>query len=217
MKPQDLPRDTTYIFRRTPSDQYSSPSSSIPFLRKTRNVRGKPARLLFISSEVHAFSNFTEKSLPNAYRALTDAFPKSTNGQPYHTSKLLTLLLAKQLAEKVNSSEVIVGLATPGYAESELLNDFRNAVTKIVEFIFCRSMEDGGRLCTLAAIASTDEQFHKGYNSHAEWRPTSSYSRSTEGQEFAKDLWEQTMTIYEEQAPGVINLPALLGKPDEST
>ena len=44
---------------------------------------------------------------------------------------------------------------------------------------------------------------------------TSSYSRSTEGQEFAKDLWEQTMAVYEEQAPGVIILPILLGKFDE--
>ena len=142
----------------------------IPTLRKSRDARGKPSRLLFISSEVHAFSNFTKNSLPNAYRTLTDEFPKSANGQPYHTSKLLTVLLAKQLAQKVDSSEVIVGLATPGYAESGLLNDFRNPVTRIVEAIFCRSMEEGGRLCTLAAIASTDEEFHGGYNSHAKWR-----------------------------------------------
>ena len=142
----------------------------IPTLRKSRNVRGKPPRLLFISSEAHAFSNFTEKSLPNAYRTLTDGLQKSANGQPYHTSKLLTVLLAKQLAEKVDSSEVIVGLATPGYAESELLNDFRNPVTRVVEVILRRSMEEGGRLCVLASIASTDEEFHGGYNSHAEWR-----------------------------------------------
>jgi len=141
----------------------------IPTLRKTQSVRGKPARLLFISSEVHAFSNFTKRSLPNAYRTLTEELPKSANGQPYHTSKLLTLLLAKELAEKVDSLEVIVGLATPGYAESELLSDFRNPVTRVVEAVFCRSVEDGGRLCTLAATTSTDEQFHKGYNSHAKW------------------------------------------------
>jgi NAD(P)-dependent dehydrogenase (short-subunit alcohol dehydrogenase family) len=142
----------------------------IPTLRKTRNARGKPSRLLFISSEVHAFSNFTKKSLPNAYRTLTDEFPKSASGQPYHTSKLLMVLLVKQLAEKVDSSELIIGLATPGYAESELLNDFRNPVTSMLEAVFCRSMEQGGRLCTLAAIASTDEEFHGGYNSHAKWR-----------------------------------------------
>lgn len=141
----------------------------IPTLRKTRNARGKPTRLLFISSEVHAFSNFAESSLPNAYHALTEKFPKSASGQPYHTSKLLTVLLAKQLAEKVDSSEVIVGLATPGYAESELLSDIRNTITRLVEATFCRSMEDGGRLCTLAGVASTDEQFHKGYYSHAKW------------------------------------------------
>jgi len=132
-------------------------------------VRGKPARLLFISSEGHAFSNFTKKSLPNAYRILTEEFPNSANGQPYHTSKLLTILLVKELAEKVDSLEVIVGLATPGYAESGLQNDIQNPVTKVVETIFSRSVEDGGRLCTLAAITSTDEQFHKGYNSHAKW------------------------------------------------
>lgn len=142
----------------------------IPILRKTRDVRGKPARLLFISSEVHAFSNFTEKSLPNAYRALTDRFPKSMNGQPYHTSKLLTVLLAKQLAEKVDSSEVVVGLATPGYAESELLNDMQNFVTRMLEAIFRRSVEEGASLCVLADVTSTDEEFHKGYNSHAKWR-----------------------------------------------
>ena len=133
-------------------------------------MRGRPARLLFITSEVHAFSNFTKKALPNAYRALTDAFPTSIDGQPYHTSKLLTILLARQLAEKVNSSEVVVALATPGYAESELLNGFRGPMTWMVEALFCRSAEEGGRLCTLAAITSTDEQFHKGYNSHAQWR-----------------------------------------------
>ena len=45
---------------------------------------------------------------------------------------------------------------------------------------------------------------------------TSSYSRGTDGQGFSKDLWGQTMAIYEEQAPGVINLPILLGTPDKS-
>ena len=132
-------------------------------------MKGKPARLLLISSEAHAFSNFTEKTLPNAYRTLTERFPSTFNGQPYHTSKLLTLLLVKQLAEKVNSSEVIVGIATPGYSESGLLKDFEGPLTKVVAAIFCRSMEDGGRLCTLAAITSTDEQFHGGYNSHSKW------------------------------------------------
>ena len=141
----------------------------LPILRKTRGVKGKPARLLFISSEVHAFSNFTEKTLPDAYRTLTEQFPNSVNGQSYHTSKLFTLLLAKQLADKVNSSEVIVGLATPGYSQSELLKDFRGPVSTMVEVIFSRSTEEGGRLCTLAAITSTDEDFHKGYNAHAKW------------------------------------------------
>lgn len=77
------------------------------------------------------------------------------------------VLLAKQLAEMVDWSEVIVGLAVPGYAESDLLDDFRNPVTRVVESIFCRSMEEGGRLCTLAAITSTDEEFRGGYNTHA--------------------------------------------------
>jgi len=72
-------------------------------------------------------------------------------------------------------------------------------------------MEQGGRLCVLSSITSTDEEFHKGYYSHAKWGQTSSYSRSTKGQEFAKDLWEQTMTVYQEEAPGIINLPTLLG------
>ena len=142
----------------------------LPTLRKTKSVRGKPGRLLFISSEVHAFSNFTKSALPNAYRTLTEDFPNTANGQPYHTSKLLTVLLAKQLADKVDSSEVIVGLATPGYAESELLKDFKGIVTKMVEAIFCRSVEQGGRLCTISAVSSTDEEFHKGYFSHAKWR-----------------------------------------------
>jgi len=167
--------------------------------------------LLFISSEVHAFSNFTKSALPNAYRTLTDDFPNTVSGQPYHTSKLLTVLLAKQLADKVDSSEVIVGLATPGYAESELLNTFKGPLTKMVEAIFCRSVEQGGRLCTLSAVSSTDKEFHGGYFSHAKWRQTSAYSRSAAGQGFAKDLWEQTMTIFEEQVPGVISLPALIG------
>lgn len=125
---------------------------------------------MFISSEAHAFSNFTKAALPKAYSTLTEQAPKTMNGQPYHTSKLLTVLLSKQLAEKVDSSEVIVGLATPGYSESGLLKDLQNPVTRIVEAIFCRTMEQGGRLCTLAAITSTDEQFHKGYNSHAKWK-----------------------------------------------
>lgn len=132
-------------------------------------MRGKPARLLFITSEAHAFSNFTRPALPNAYRTLTEEFPSTFNGQPYHTSKLLTVLLAKQLAEKVDSSEVIVGLATPGYSESELFKDFGGPVTKMTELVFCRSMEQGGRLCVIPAVASTDEEFHKGYYAHAKW------------------------------------------------
>ena len=141
----------------------------LPILSKTQSVRGKPARLLFITSEVHAFSNFTRPALPNAYRTLTEEFPNTFNGQPYHTSKLLTVLLAKQLAEKVNPSEVIVGLATPGYSESELLKDFGGPVTKMVGFMFGRSAEQGGRVCVLPAVTSTDEEFHKGYYTHVNW------------------------------------------------
>lgn len=125
--------------------------------------------MLFITSEAHAFSNFTRKALPNAYRTLTAEFPQAITGQPYHTSKLLTVLLVNQLAEKLDPSEVIIGLATPGYAESELLRGFRGPLTWTAEALFCRSAEQGGRLCTLSAVTSTDEQFHKGYNAHAEW------------------------------------------------
>ena len=133
----------------------------LPSLRNTAAETSKPSRLVITSSEVHMWTSFKERSAPNIIASLDD---QSNWGNPdrYNVSKLLNVLWTRELASKVNASDIIVNTVNPGLVKSTLHRENTNAMeAKFTEF-FGWTTEEAARTLVNAAIIQ-GPQSHGGY------------------------------------------------------
>jgi retinol dehydrogenase 12 len=87
----------------------------------------------------------------------------------YETSKLVQLLLVRELANAIEAPEkgkpgVIVSIVNPGAVKTDISRDASvamTAYTKIVQAILCRSAEEGSR--TLVHAAAGGSETHGQY------------------------------------------------------
>lgn len=122
---------------------------------------------MFIGSESHAFANWQKTSCLDAFKYQTQQVEEGKCQQGYHTSKLFLTLLQHQLAARVDTSKVIIGNATPGYCMTGLFGELRGFVlSRILERMFARTVDQGADLCLKAAFLESDESFHNGYFAH---------------------------------------------------
>lgn len=138
----------------------------LPTLTKSSAFRGSPTRLLTVTSESHAFSNFSSPSPspPSVYVAETTSGESNYSpSQAYHLSKLFLVLLSHELALRVDSTKVLVGEVTPGFTGSALFADVGGVLPWIITKTTGRTVDQGARLYVHAAVATKDEEFHGGY------------------------------------------------------
>jgi retinol dehydrogenase 12 len=141
----------------------------LPKLKATAKATGKPSRLTIVTSEVHMWATFKEQSAPNIIKAMDE---KSSFSAPerYHATKLLNVLWARELAEKVAGEEVIINTVNPGLCMSELHREETSAGFKGFASIFGWSCQQGGWTLVDAAVAKGRES-HGGYLSEQKMVP----------------------------------------------
>ena len=132
----------------------------------------------------------------------------------YGTSKLIVVLVARELAERLQESsssgkdsDVIINTLHPGFCRTEL---FRHAPFPLDYFLACslfllgRTPEMGSR--TLVAAASAGKETHGRYLDSCKLFDESPFARSEEGVRTQKRLYAELVDILEGVQPGVTKL-----------
>lgn len=114
------------------------------------------------SSEVHMWTPMKERSAPNILRKMDE---KDTFAVPerYNTSKLVNVVLwARELASKVDASEVVINTVNPGLCWSPLHRDNTSAGLRIFRNIFAWTAAQGGH-CLVEAATVQQAESYGGY------------------------------------------------------
>jgi retinol dehydrogenase 12 len=123
-----------------------------------------PPRLVIVSSEVHSMSTFKDWNSTDILASATQRGKKSMGGGQYNDTKLMGLLLARELAAHVSADEVIVETVNPGICKSELGRDQSFGVRvaqKISRAMLARTSEVGSR--NYMAAAALGREAHGAY------------------------------------------------------
>ena len=177
----------------------------IPLLRKTAFLYSpdeKPPRLAIVSSDSQHWSYFKARDSPNIFEALND--PANWDGPArYSTSKLMEVFLARELAERVNSTTPQIGICTvnPGMCRSDLANELTaniiiKAIFTVVTAIFARTTAQGGGVLNHAALCDLD--LNKGeYLSECQIAATAKLVTGPDGKKIQEKLWDELMAIFD--------------------
>lgn len=133
----------------------------LPPLQSTSKISRTPSRMTIISSEVHMWTPMKERSAPNILRKMDE---KNTFATPerYNTSKLLNVLWARELASRIESSQVVINTVNPGLCWTSLHRDDPSAVLRVFKNIFAWTAAQGGH-CLLDAATVQQAESHGGY------------------------------------------------------
>jgi NAD(P)-dependent dehydrogenase (short-subunit alcohol dehydrogenase family) len=136
----------------------------LPKLKSSAKEFGIKPRLVIVSSATHTWTKFPEWKEPNIFNALDDE-SKARMGERYPTSKLLEVLVIRQIAPELEGSGVILNMLNPGLCHSELARD-AGLVLAFVKFLLARTTEVGSR--TLVAVALAGSESHGKYMNDAQ-------------------------------------------------
>ncbi|KAK5173287.1 uncharacterized protein LTR77_001968 [Saxophila tyrrhenica] len=173
----------------------------VPHLKEAAKRFAITPRLTIVSSEVHGFTKFPVRNEPNIFEALKEN-RKEYFKDRYQDSKLLEVLVVRQLAPKLEGSGVVLNMLNPGLCHSELSRD-GPFVLEVIKFLLARSTEVGSR--TLVASAAAGSESHGKYMSDAmvKEEALSPFVRSKESKESGEKVWRELRDILEAEQPGV--------------
>ena len=175
----------------------------LPKLKEMASTKNTSPRLSIVASEVHGWTNFAEWKEENTFGALSDEpVGAKAMAERYRTSKLLEVLVVRELAPRLASSGVTLNMLNPGFCHSEILRD-EGWFAYLMKLILARSTEEGSR--TLVAAAAAGKESHGAYMTDGVVKndALSGFVRSEDGQKAQKKVWSELAAILEHIQPGV--------------
>ncbi|KAG5731867.1 WW domain-containing oxidoreductase [Termitomyces sp. T112] len=180
----------------------------LPQLIKTSVEHSTRPRLVFVTSEVHFFSNIPKSILQgeNIYQALNS---NPNVSERYNDSKLLDILFYQALNERLGiQSPLIVNGVNPGFCLSEIRREVSGAlraVTWLMEKLIARTTEEGSRQLVYAAVGGQDneDQLRGAYISLARVSEASDFAIGAEGHVVQEKLWGEVLGILSKVDPRV--------------
>ncbi|KJZ74186.1 hypothetical protein HIM_06417 [Hirsutella minnesotensis 3608] len=179
----------------------------MPKLKASAAEHGTRPTLTFVSSAVHAFTSFAERSAPRGRILETvgdRALAEKRWAEQYPISKLLGVFGARALAERRPASvtpPVTVNLVHPGMCHSELARDSQSWGFWLWRQALSRSTEYGSR--TLVHAASQGADSHGQYLADCAVAAPAPLVTSPEGREAQERVWEEIVAKLEAIQPGV--------------
>ncbi|MCJ1371483.1 hypothetical protein MMC20_002700 [Loxospora ochrophaea] len=173
----------------------------LPKLKSSAKEFGIQPHLTIVTSEVHGWTQFPEWKGSKIFDALDDE-ATARMGERYPTSKLLEILVVRQIAPKLQASGVILNMLNPGLCHSELARDFGLKMV-LLKLLLARSTEVGSRTLVAAAMAGTESHGKYMNDGHVDDDALSEFVRSTDGKEASKKVWDELSEILESIQPGV--------------
>ncbi|KAE8377358.1 hypothetical protein BDV26DRAFT_281971 [Aspergillus bertholletiae] len=174
----------------------------LPTLRKSARLHpGTKPRLTTVVSEVHGWTKFAERHAENVFRELDDR-DRANMPERYETSKLLQVLLLREMVAQGAGDSVVINMLNPGFCHSQLARDLQGLMFTVLKMVFARSTEVGSR--TLVAGAAAGEESHGAYmtNGKVDNGALSSFVRSEEGKKAQMKTWGELVEILEAIEPG---------------
>lgn len=132
----------------------------LPPLKSTAKLATKPSRLTFVTSELHMWTPFKQRTAIDLFQKLDDK--DSFTPDHYNVSKLLGVLWVQELASKIDSSEVVINSVNPGLCWSSLHRDDDNFGFRAFKHLFAWTSAQGGHCLADAAIVQSSES-HGNY------------------------------------------------------
>ncbi|KAJ1337815.1 retinol dehydrogenase 12 [Microdochium nivale] len=184
----------------------------LPKLRETsaRFLAGREAVLTFVGSFVHFVTMFPERDYtPSIFEGLADR-GRARMGDRYYVSKMMELLLVRELAEHVTAREqeeggpagkVAVSCLNPGWVVTDLQREGMPMLMGLGRRWVARDTELGSR--TLVHAAQGGAETHGQYLSDCQVDQASAWVRGPEGQAAQKRLWAELMEMLERTNPGI--------------
>ncbi|KAF3067449.1 Short-chain dehydrogenase TIC 32, chloroplastic [Daldinia childiae] len=195
------------MMRRTKAmDSQQHTPISLPRRLATTDV----PHIVIVGSNSHFYTQFPERKEPSIFEALRG---DSNMGDRYGTTKLLSVLIVRELAEhmvldKELEPSVILNTLDPGYCQTRLLRE--NAYSRPLMWILAiastlvgRTAEMGARTYVLAASAGRES--HGRYMEDGEISRESGFVYSQEGQVVQKRAYIELREILERIQPGISN------------
>lgn len=173
----------------------------LPKLKSSAKEFSIRPRLVIVTSEVHAWAKFPEWKEPNTFEALNDE-SKARVGERYPTSKLLEVLVVRQIAPFLEGSGVILNMVNPGLCQSELARD-GGMLLAIMKFFLARTTEVGSRTLVAAAVAGPESHGKYMWDAQVEDEALSPFVRSAEGKKAGEKIWGELSVILESIQAGV--------------
>lgn len=181
----------------------------VPRLTIVASDAHEAVTLLSLSHECNGRSQilqakFREATAPSIFEALRS--PKYQSDR-YNVSKLLEILVVRQLAPLLTSSprpNVVLNTLTPGFCHSELMRHAvfpLNVLAWIGKMTIGRTTEAGSR--TLVEAAAAGEETHGVYMTDCKPGEVSRWVRSDDGVKAQKKVFDELMQILDTIEPGI--------------
>jgi retinol dehydrogenase-12 len=132
----------------------------ISTLRKTVKTTGTPVRMTIVSSEGHFWIPFHEKTASNILARMDEPESFGTKMQRYYTTKLLNVLWMRELANRINTDEIIINTVNPGFCYSGLHRYETTGIINIFLWLLGWTSEQGGH-CLADALVVHDDSHGK--------------------------------------------------------
>ncbi|KAL7271703.1 hypothetical protein RUND412_005518 [Rhizina undulata] len=172
----------------------------LPNLRLANREASGPSRLTIVASDGHYFAKFDDWDNPDGIiNAINDeSFPKKSDR--YCTSKLLQILLVRELAKHVEN-DAIVNAVNPGAAISNIGRYSSKGKQKFLKRI-SRTADEGGRAIVHAAVA-TGKESHGQFLTEMAVALPSKFARSEKGADVGKRLADESFEVLEKFQAGL--------------
>ncbi|KAI0132896.1 short-chain dehydrogenase/reductase-like protein [Xylariales sp. AK1849] len=176
----------------------------LPVFRKTATRFNETPHLTIVSSDAHYFTSFPQRKEPEIFETLKG---NRNMLDRYNISKLLEILIARELAKAIDSStkpRIILNSVNPGYCRTEI---GRNAsfpvglLLKLFGYLLARSPEMGSR--TLMSAVFAGKETHGRYMGDCMLHDESRLVRSEEGYEAGRKAYAELLALLEGVAPGI--------------
>ncbi|KAK2609684.1 hypothetical protein N8I77_003174 [Diaporthe amygdali] len=181
----------------------------LPKLRETSVRHDKEVVLTFTGSFVHYMTDFPERNRESIFQELADE-KKARMPDRYNVSKLMELLIFRELADQITKSSkpgrITTSIINPGFVKTEIMRDgtwlFRIYYVCLAA-LMSRTPEEGGRI--LVNAAEGGKETHGQYLDDCQVGTPSAFVRGSEGQKIGKQLWTELAAKLEIIQPGVMD------------
>ncbi|KAG8761684.1 hypothetical protein FRC14_000068 [Serendipita sp. 396] len=161
--------------------------------------------LVIVVSDVHFIASLKDQYQPDILRSLNTQPAKFDYNSRYQDTKLIDVLLTRQLAEhpqlKQDTSGIVICGVNPGFCRSELMRETPSFVRMTLYALFARTTQEGAKNYLWSSL--TNEIPQGSYTSSCAVEAPSSFVRSEKGKQVQRKLWNEVGAVLTSIAPEV--------------